>query len=423
MRHDPDSRESPRRGLSHATQRRIARRTIGQALGGVIFLIVAVFTLTGRWSENPNALRRLQQPTSAAAADWYLLSVKTGGITIPFVLSVPRREAQEGEALPEGLIVNGLEEITIGVRRTDTGFEVPFRWLGATLVATKNTDQSISGTWSVTQEDNSTTSYDVQGHSIPDALPERRYPVAPALPEARPVATPLPTRYKIRVGDEIGVLRYRTSTTHAVDVALYTGGKSYGALAGSLYGRLLQASYFDGRRALLLQATLSPDGTTVTGFLSENGAVRNISGTVQSERITIPFQRELTETERHSIKVPSSGPAIVWHTSTFDAAAQRMATGLSRMLQELPSAPPLVIYFHNEQAGYSKRVDAWLTYHGLNANVLRAEQSKLPLPAIAFVEDNGHIVAAYTGLHEPGTGGSYRKQLTNWAAHATELMK
>jgi hypothetical protein len=391
-----------------------------------VLLVVGVFALTGRWSENPNALRRLQQPTNAKTADWFRLSVKTGGVSVPFVISVPLRKPQDGEALPEGLIVNGLEEIIIGARRTESGFEIPLGWLGASIQAKVNPDDSVQGAWRLNDKNQTTQSYELDGYKIPDALPERRYPVAPALPEAKPVPSPLPTRYKIQLGTKTGILRYRTSTTHAIDVTIYTPGESYGALAGSQYGRLLQASSFDGRRAMLLQATISPDGSTIDGFLSANGTIQTIKGWEQNERITVPFQRELTADELTRLTLPETRPAIVWHTSIFDAASQRMATGLARMLKEQPTAPRLVVYLHDPEEGYDARVSEWLTYHGLNAEVARInddEKGAGPLPAIAFISATGTVKAAYTGLHGPGTGGSYRKQLSNWATHAADILK
>ena len=271
-----------------------------------------------------------------------------------------------------------------------------------------------------------TTSSELSGQRIPDALPERRYPVAPAMPEAKAVASPLPTRFKVQIGDRSGILRYRPSNTHAVDVALYTLGKSYGALAGSLYGRFLQASAFDGQRATLLQVTCSPDGTNLTGFISVNGAIQTITGVAQTDRISIPFQRELNAVELAAFAPYDNGPAIVWCTSTFDAESQRMATGFANALKELSSAPQLIIRLFEPEAGYTTRTAAWLTYHGLNARVVRVEptpDNELPLPTIAFVDENGDITAAYTGLHGPGTGGSYRKQLKQWTIQALKLIE
>ncbi|MEC8023855.1 MAG: hypothetical protein VX223_07945 [Myxococcota bacterium] len=418
MGHEQNPRDAPRHRLSHAIQQRIAKKTIMQSLGGVSLLVVTVFTLTGRCAENPNALRRLQTPVKSASADWVKLSVDINGFRVPFVLSVPLEAAQEGAALPEGLIVNGLEEIPVGVRRTSTGFEVPMLWLGATLTATWVGDEEVEGEWRRRLSDGSFAVTQITGFRIPDALPERRYPVAPAIPAAEPTRQPLPTRYAVTVGGATGVLRYRKSTTHAIDATVYVAGRSYGALAGSLHGRFLQASHFDGREATLLQATCSEDGMTLQGFISINGDVLSFTGKRLEQRLSVPQQQRLTEVEQDQLKISSATPAVVWHTSTLNADSHRVARGLAELLKPYASSVHLHVYLHEPAEGSQARRSAWLTYYGLNADVTRLDtpnDKSGTYSAIAFVRADGSIHSAYQGSHGPDTGGSYRKLIDRWA--------
>ena len=417
MNEPSDPRDAPRHRLSHAAQQRIAKRTIVQALGGVGLLVTAVFTLTGRCAENPNALRRLQAPVQAASAEWVLLSTQVAGMSVPFVMSVPIEEAQEGAALPSGLIVNGLEEIPIGVQRVEGGFEVPMEWLGATLSGQWKGNDQVEGTWTRQLADGQTVSHPMTGYRIPDALPERRYAVRPDLPAAASVRQPLPTRYAIDIGGAQGVLRYRTSTTHAVDVTVFVAGKSFGALAGSLYGRFLQASHFDGRSAALLQVTFSQTGETLEGFLSVNGDVQPITGAQLAERKPIAQYRELTSDEVAEFAVPTDLPAIVWYTSSLRSENHRVARGLAEVLESFPTSPAVILRCMEPKKGFEARRTAWLSYYGIDAELehMDAEDAqRLPPGSMVFVNRSGTVVRAYQGIHGPDTGGSFRKQQSVW---------
>lgn len=374
-------------------------------------------------------------PHASIVGPWRAVLQSPGG-DLPFTLEIRPREA----AIP-AVIVNGDEEaptsaLTIDGRR----IRIEIKWYDARIEASLSDDgETLTGRW---------IRANPVGHSeLPFTATRGR---AARFPSAGPPAIDISGTWDVMFVDESGgsvaIGEFRCDGRQTIGTFLTPTG-DYRFLEGSVTGRELRLSCFDGAHAFLFHARVGRDGRMIGNFWSRDSYHAAWTATRRTEddhafdawsltRIVSPdrrFRFDLPDQsgQRHADTDDRFGGKVVvvnifgsWCPNCHDEAPM-LADWQTRYADDVEFLG-LAFEFTGDVDRDWRQVDRFRAKYGLTYPILLAgtsDKSKaaaslpdlsavIAYPTTLFIGRDGRVRKIHTGFSGPGTGRHHEALIT-----------
>lgn len=437
--------------MDRTTYRRRAVRTVIVAVSGVALFVLAVLSATGRWDNRPSPLRTSPTP----AAPWYRAVLKLEGGYLPFLLQVPRADVET-----DGVLVNGVEEITVRVRpKGEDGVVVDFPHYDSRIEAIRLEEPDrLAGVWLHARPGGELARIDFEAFAIPDPLPERRFPRPPADMTHEELSNPADFSHVWQLdfaesGRAKGV--FVQSDTGVVTGTVLTPTGDYRYLAGRVHGSHLRLSTFDGAHAFLFYLRMAPPPDDplapewLSGvFYSGNHYKETFTGQ-RADRVELPDPLTATRLAPGVAglgiellkQAPFAGaPVIVTLMGTWCPNCHDEVPVLKALLEEHAAAGLQILglaFEYTEEVERSQaQIDAFRARHRIDWTIVPMGTSGKEAAAAAidgldevrsypttvFISRTGDVHAIHTGFSGPATGHSHTELIETFERLAAEIV-
>jgi thiol-disulfide isomerase/thioredoxin len=381
--------------------------------------------------------------TVAISGQWYRVGLVTDlGDTIPFFLRVP--DDCETET---ATVLNGEERLSAPCRRSPVGFVVDFPVYGTQLEAWFKPDGTLVGHWCRERPAGRAPILTLHAEPVPKPDPCRRFPGNPPETGARALVAGDWRMVLDGQGVAKGVFRQDPSGIVTGSITVRSAYGDLRFLAGTVGGRGLSLSTFDGQRAFALDGEMTPDGTLEGRWITQDSRDRFVAERDDDLEMPdplgrVPFSRDEQRLELEALRDPrfTGKPVIVEIFGTWCPNCNDHAPVLAELYRSYRARGLEILgvaYEDSSEPGYKKRrVQEFKKKHGIEWDVVIADSTLEDLaqegwagltpiegvPVTIFLNPDHTVHAIYSGFSGPATGKLHQEAKAQFEKLTAEIL-
>ena len=389
----------------------------------------------------PPDARPIDAPPPPPPVDWYRATVGKGKQEVPFFVGLP----------PAGTagsctIVNGEEHIPVDCTWTDaTTIDLEFREFGNSIRAKRAADGSLAGTWKMSRITGTQAPFAAKRVDRPD--PQLRFAAAAGTAPA-PGDFSGTWRFQFEELDSGKGMLAQTPDGIVTGTIIPEKIGDMRYLAGSVRGKTLWLSTFDGQHAYVIRANLAASGDALEGTFVVSQSMDDTFTAKRVPSLDISMVEKIhLRKGAHTVTVPHlddpqyrGKPVIVDYFGTWcpacldetpylvDLYRRRHAEGLE-ILSIALEATEDDAYNHQQVEYFRKHYDIpWqiLVLPGDYVGTLKQMPPELEgtggYPVTIFLDRDHTVRAVHSGFIGPAAGDDYRLMLKRYEGYVDAML-